>query len=110
MYYVLVILAVFAAAGAQVLLKKSAMREYDTLWRQYVNPWVIGGYAVMGISLLLNVFCMGHGIQAKEVSTIESLSYVFVPCFSYAFFRERITWRKAGSILLIMVGVFVFFV
>ena len=109
MYILLVILAVFVAAGAQVLLKKGAMREYDTFWRQYVNPWVVGGYAVMGVSLLLNVFCMGHGIQAKEVSTIESLSYLFVPCFSYAFFRERITWRKVGSITLIMVGVFVFF-
>lgn len=109
MYIVLVIFAVLAAAGAQILLKKGAMREYDTFWRQYVNPWVVGGYAVMGVSLLLNVYCMGHGVQAKEVSTIESLSYLFVPCFSYAFFRERISWHKAGAILLIMVGVFVFF-
>lgn len=110
MYILLVILAVFAAAGAQILLKKGAMKEYSPFWRQYVNPWVIGGYAIMGVSLLVNVFCMGHGVQAKEVSTIESLSYLFVPCLSWVFFKEGITWRKAGSIALVLIGIFVFFV
>lgn len=110
MYYLLVILAVFAAAGAQILLKKGASMRYATLWKQYVNPWVISGYFVMGVSLLINVFCMGHGIQAKEVSTIESLSYLFVPCLAWLFFRERLTWRKVGAIAFILVGVFVFFI
>lgn len=86
------------------------MKEYSPFWRQYVNPWVIGGYAIMGVSLLVNVFCMGHGVQAKEVSTIESLSYLFVPCLSWLFFKEGIIWRKAGSIALILIGIFVFFV
>ena len=109
-YILLVILAVFAAAGAQILLKKGATKEYAPLWKQYVNPWVIGGYAIMGLSLLLNVFCMGHGVQAKEVSTIESLSYLFVPCLAWLFFRERLSWRKAGAIAVILIGVFVFFI
>ena len=110
MYILFVILAVFAAAGAQILLKKGALKEYSPLWRQYVNPWVTGGYTIMGLSLLLNVFCMGHGVQAKEVSTIESLSYLFVPCLSWLFFKEEITWRKAGAIAVIMLGIVVFFI
>ena len=110
MFILLVILAVFAAAGAQILLKKGAMKEYAPFWRQYVNPWVIGGYAIMVASLLLNVFCMAHGIQAKEVSTIESLSYLFVPCLSWLFFREHLSWRKVGAIAVILVGIIVFFI
>ena len=110
MYILLVILAVFAAAGAQVLLKKGAMKEYASFWRQYINPWVISGYAVMGTSFLLNVFCMGHGVLAKEVSIIESLSYLFVPCLSWFFFREHITWRRIGAITIILVGLIVFFI
>lgn len=109
MYILLVILAVFAAAGAQILLKKGALKEYSPLWRQYLNPWVISGYAVMGISLLLNVFCMAHGVQAKEISTIESLSYLFVPCLSWFFFKEKITWRKVGAVAVILVGIVTFF-
>ena len=103
-------MAVLAAAGAQILLKKGAMKDYTPLWRQYVNPWVISGYAVMGVSLLLNVFCMRHGVQAKEVSTIESLNYLFIPCLSWLFFKEVINWRKAGAIAVIITGIVVFFI
>ena len=110
MYIVLVILAVIAAAGAQILLKKGAMIEYSALWRQYVNPWVISGYVILGLSLLLNVFCMEHGVQAKEVSTIESLSYLFIPCLSWLFFKEEINWHKAGAIAIIMTGIVIFFI
>ena len=109
MYKLLVIVSVLAAAGAQMLLKQGAKKQYASFWRQYLNPWVIGGYSIMGASLLLNIFCLSHGVQVKEVSTIESLSYLFVPLLSWLFFKEKITWRKAGAILIVMVGVAAFF-
>ena len=109
LYYLLVILSVFAAAGAQMLLKQGARKNYLGFWRQYLNPWVIGGYAIMVCSLLLNIFCMSCGIQVKEVSTIESLSYLFVPYMAFFLFRERITWRKVGAIAIIISGVILFF-
>ena len=110
MYRLIVIFAVFAAAGAQMLLKQGAKEEYPSFWRQYLNPWVIGGYAIMGASLLLNIFCISRGVQIKEVSIIESLSYLFVPSLSWLFFKEAITWRKAGAIAIIMTGIIVFFI
>ena len=110
MYKLLVILAVFSAAGAQMLLKQGAKKKYPSFWRQYLNPWVIGGYGIMGASMLLNIFCLSRGVQVKEVSIIESLSYLFVPCLSWLFFKEVITWRKAGAIAVIMAGIVVFFV
>ena len=109
MYYALVILSVFAAASAQMLLKQGARKNYVGFWRQYLNPWVIGGYAIMACSLVLNIFCMSRGVQVKEVSTIESLSYLFVPFLTFLLFRERITWRKIGAILIIISGVILFF-
>ena len=109
MYHLLVILSVFAAAGAQMLLKQGARQSYIGFWRQYLNPWVIGGYAIMACSLVLNIFCMSRGVQVKEVSTIESLSYLFVPCMAFLLFREKITWRKAGAIAIIISGVILFF-
>ena len=109
MCYVLVIVSVLAAANAQMLLKQGAKKQYSTFIRQYLNPWVIGGYGIMGASLLLNVLCLSRGVQVKEISIIESLSYLFVPLLSWLFFEERITWRKAGAIAVIMTGVVVFF-
>ena len=93
-----------------MLLKQGAKNHYPTFIRQYLNPWVIGGYGIMGASLLLNIFCLSQGIQVKEVSIIESLSYLFVPVLSWIFFKESITWRKAGAIAVIMIGVVLFFV
>ena len=109
-YYLLVILSVLSAAGAQMLLKQGAKQQYSTFIRQYLNPWVIGGYGIMGASLLLNIFCLSHGVQVKEISIIESLSYLFVPVLSFIFFKEKITWGKAGAIVIIIIGVVVFFV
>ena len=109
MYYLLVIVSVLAAAGAQMLLKQGAKEDYPTFWKQYLNFWVIGGYAIMGFSLLLNVYCVSRGIQVKEVSIIESLSYLFVPCLSWLFFKEKVTVHKACAIAVIMAGVAVFF-
>lgn len=110
MYKTLVAFSVLFAAGAQMLLKQGAKKEYSSFWRQYLNPWVIGGYGIMGCSMLLNIFCLSHGVQVKEVSIIESFSYLFVPMLAWLFFKEKITWRKAGAIAVIMAGVVVFFI
>lgn len=110
MYKCLVISSVFAAACAQMLLKQGARQNYVSFWRQYLNPWVIGGYAIMAGSLVLNIFCMSRGVQVKEVSVIESLSYLFVPCLAFLLFGEKITWRKGLAIIVIISGVIIFFV
>lgn len=93
-----------------MLLKQGAKKEYPSFWRQYLNPWVVGGYGIMGASLLLNIFCLSRGVLVKEVSIIESLSYLFVPSLAWFFFKERISWKKAGAIVVIMIGVVVFFI
>lgn len=109
-YYVIVVLSVFAASCAQMLLKKGASIQYDSYWRQYVNLWVISGYVIMGIALIANTFAMSRGVQVKEISSIESLSYSFVPCLSWLCFKERVTLKKVVAIIIIMVGIFIFFI
>lgn len=110
MYYIIVILSVFAAACAQMLLKRGAKEEYPSLWRQYVNGWVIGGYGIMACSLVLNIWCMSKGVQVKEVSVIESMSYLFVPVLAFMLFKEKLTMRKICAIAIIIGGVIIFFV
>ncbi len=110
MYILLVILSVFAAACAQILLKQAARQGYATWWRQYLNGYVVGGYTILLGAMALNIFAMSHGVLVKEVSIIESLSYLFVPLLSFCVFRERITWRKIGATGIIIVGIIIFFV
>lgn len=110
MMYVIVISSVFLAACAQMLLKQSARQQYDTWWRQYINGWVIGGYAIMLGTMLINIFAMSRGVEVKEVSIIESMSYLFVPILSFVIFKERLTWQKIIAIGVIIIGIIVFFV
>ena len=110
MYIAIVILSVFAAACAQMLLKQGARMNYTTWWRQYINVWVIGGYVIMACSLVLNIFCMSRGVQVKEVSVIESLSYLFVPTLAFFLFKEQLTKRKLCAIAIIICGIILFFV
>lgn len=110
MYYLIVILSVMAAAGAQMLLKKAATIHYPSFWQQYVNPWVIGGYAIMGLAMLANIYAMSKGVQLKEVGIIEALSYLFVPCLAFVLFKEKLGWRKIGVIGIIIGGVILFFI
>ena len=63
----------------------------------------------MAASLVLNFFCLSRGVLVKEVSIIESLSYLYVPLMLWFFFKEKMTWRKVGAVAIIMVGVVMFF-
>lgn len=110
MYYILVISSVFLAACAQMLLKQGARQQYAKWWQQYVNAWVISGYAIMFATMMINVFAMSRGVQIKELSIIESMSYLFVPALSFFVFKETLTWRKILAIAIIIIGVIVFFV
>lgn len=108
-YHLIVAGSVLVAAFAQMALKKGASLEHSSVIFEYLNVWVIGGYALMLASLLIDVWAIGKGVQVKEVSTIESLSYMFVPLLGWLFFGERISLKKAGAIALILGGVVVFF-
>ena len=109
MYYIIVISSVFLAACAQMLLKQGARQQYATWWRQYMNGWVIGGYSILFATMMINIFAMSRGVQLKEVSIIESMSYLFVPALSFVMFKEKLTWRKILAIGIIITGVIVFF-
>lgn len=108
MMYIIVISSVFLAACAQMLLKQGARQHYNIWWRQYINGWVISGYAIMFGTMMLNIFAMSRGMGVKEVSIIESMSYLFVPILSFVIFKERFTWRRVGAIAVIIIGIFVF--
>lgn len=109
MYRALVVLAVFAASLAQMALKRGAMGGWHTFRQQYLNPWTLGGYAVLAATLLGNVFCLSRGVRVNQIAALESLGYLFVSLLARFFFREPLTGRKLLAIATVMAGVVVFF-
>lgn len=61
-------------------------------------------------TMMMNIFAMSRGVEVKQVSIIESMSYLFVPILSFVIFKERLTWQKIIAIGVIIIGIIVFFV
>lgn len=64
----------------------------------------------MACSLVMNIWCMSNGVQVKEVSVIESMSYLFVPVLAFVLFKEKLSARKVCAIAIIISGVILFFI
>lgn len=75
--------------------------------KEYLNPYVIGGYGLLFGSMLLTVYAYS-GMDYKNGPVIESLGNVFVLVLGYFVFRERISFRKILGIACIMAGIVIF--
>ena len=100
-------LSVVIASISQVLLKKSTLNTYDTVLREYLNPYVISGYGLLFLSMLLTVYAYS-GMNYKNGPVIESLGNVMVLVMGYFVFNEKISIRKLTGIVCIIAGIVIF--
>ena len=107
-YWIVLFLAVIVSSASQMLLKKGATKKYDSVIREYLNPWVISGYGLMVLSTLCVIFAY-RGVAYKNGAIIESLGYLLIMFLSRFFFDEKITKKKLIGNLIILVGVLVFY-
>ena len=107
-YYALGILSVTIASFSQILLKKGAMKQYDSFIREYLNVYVISGYFLMFGSVFLTMIVY-RGMDFMNVPVLEAIGYVLVPVLSYLAFKEKLTKKKIIGILFIMAGILVYY-
>ena len=99
--------AVVVSAFSQILLKTSAKKQHTSIFAEYLNLPVIGGYAMMVASTILVIMAY-KGIDFKNGPVIESAGYVLILFLSRLFFHEKITWKKMVGNALIIAGIVVF--
>jgi uncharacterized membrane protein len=107
MYLLFALLAVVVTGTAQVLLKIGSQRNERYL-QIYYNSTTISGYAlflVVGICSLIAL----KGLELKLYYAIASFNYAIVVFFSVLFIHEKMTWQKTAAILLIISGIFIFY-
>ncbi|MBQ3163022.1 MAG: EamA family transporter [Lachnospiraceae bacterium] len=107
-YLLCMLISVSIASVSQILLKKGTLQKYDSVLKEYFNPWVIGGYGMLFLSMLLSVYAYS-GVDFKNGPVIESLGNVFVPVLSWFVFGEKLSVRKIAGIFCIMLGIMVFY-
>lgn len=107
-YILCMLISVTIASLSQTLLKKSTFCKYNSVIREYLNPFVISGYGMLFVSMLLTVYAYS-GVDYKNGPVIESFGNVLVLVLSYLFFKERISRKKLVGIACIMFGIAVFY-
>ena len=107
-YYALGILSVVIASFSQILLKKGAMKKYNSFIREYLNVYVLSGYFFMFGSVLLTMIVY-RGMDFMNVPVLEAIGYVLVPVLSYLFFKESLTKNKIMGIACILAGIFIYY-
>ncbi len=100
--------SVIISSISQILLKLSARKSHSSFLREYLNPLVIMGYALM-VAATLTTIAAYHGMDYKNGPIIESLGYILVMILSYFLLKEKVTRKKIAGYAMILVGVIVFY-
>ncbi len=101
--------SVIISSFSQVLLKKSAQKTYSSAIKEYLNPYVIFGYGLMMLSMLLPIVAYKIGLQYKEAPVIEAIGPALVTVLSFFFFKEKLTKKKILGNALVVAGIIVFY-
>ncbi|MDC7291377.1 EamA family transporter [Blautia schinkii] len=101
------LISVFISSVSQILLKKAANKKYESPVREYLNPLVIGAYAMFFSSVILTMLAL-KAVPLSMSPILESTGYIFVSVLGYFFLKERFSRRKLAGIALILVGIAIF--
>ncbi|MEF2845769.1 MAG: multidrug ABC transporter [Eggerthellaceae bacterium] len=98
---------VFISAISQVLLKKAAMRTYESTIKEYLNPFVIFAYTIFIVATLMTV--ISYKVVPLSLGPIlEATSYIYITVFGVVIFKEHLTKLKVLALGLIIVGICVY--
>lgn len=108
MFLLIALFSVIIASFSQVMLKLGAGKAYNSKIREYLNFYVIIGYGMLFLSMILTIVAYSH-LSYLSVPVVEAVGYVLVPVLSYLIFKEKLTKRKLLGILFILLGIMVYY-
>lgn len=103
----IMVCSVFVASLSQILLKISANKTYPSKIREYLNGYVITGYAMLFLSTILTMIALKK-MPLSWSTVIESSGYFFVFVMGHFILKEKISRRKIMGLLVIFIGTIVF--
>lgn len=106
--YILVLMTgVFVSAVSQVMLKKAALKTYDSPLKEYLNPMVIIAYLLFFGTTFLSILAY-KGIPLSMGPIIEATSYLYVTVFGVKIFHEKMNGKKYLALFLIIGGIVIY--
>ena len=107
-YCGIMLLAVFISSVSQVMLKKSAMQVHGSFTREYINSWVIGGYALFLLTTMMSIYAL-RVVPLSLGVVLESTNYFFVSVMGWLVLGEELNKQKMVGIVIILLGIIIFF-
>ena len=107
-FFLIALCSVIIASFSQVLLKMGAGKTYTSKIREYLNFFVITGYGMLFVSMVLTIVAYSH-LSYLSVPVVEAVGYVLVPVLSYFIFKEKLSKRKILGIVFILAGIIVYY-
>lgn len=106
-YAAVALFGVFVSGISQVLLKKSALRTYESRVAEYLNPLVVFAYALFVVSTLLSTLAY-KVIPLSMGPVLDATGYIYVTAFGVLIFHERLNLRKVLALALIICGILIY--
>jgi len=106
-YEAVFMISVLLSAVSQVILKKSASRQYSNKVYEYLNPCVLGAYSLFFLSTLLTVLAYKE-VPLSKGQILEAGGYIYVTVLGMIFLKERPNRKKVSGIILILTGIVIF--
>ncbi len=100
------LLAIVLNAGANILMKASAVNRGEGWQDQILNPYMITGLASFGLAFLAYRQVLLRGIPLSIAYPIMTTAgFIIVLAASNVFFHERLDWVQWTGIGLLVAGI-----
>lgn len=107
LYYAIMTLGVLIAGFSQVMLKRAALKTYDSFLGQYLNPLVVIAYLMFVVSTACSVFAY-RMVPISLTPMWDAFGQVLVPVLAYLLLGERPNRKKLIGLATVIAGILIF--
>lgn len=101
LYFISLLIMTMLGSVASLFLKKASGTEGIFAMLKNVNLY-IGGFLYLA-SAVLNIWILRY-LDYSVVLPLTSLTYIWTMVLSYLILKEKITKKKIGGVMLILIG------
>ena len=102
-YSAIMVSSSLIASVSQIMLKKSAQKQYAYKLSEYLNPLVIIAYILFFATTLISMYAL-KVVPLSMSPILEASGYIFVAVLSYIFLKEKMTKKQLIGMVLIITG------
>ena len=107
LYSLIMVSGCLIAAFSQIMLNKSAEKQYESKLKEYLNPLVIIAYILFFGTTFISMYAL-KVVPLSMAPILEASGYIFVAVLSYIFLKEKLTKKQLIGMALILVGIVVY--